>query len=148
MVIRERRKHRKLLDRFRVQARAYSLNITEYEAWRNRIIGIDPAKKQVLYMDIGRSVNFVQLIDLAQVEQCMIHELKRENKDGRRFLDRLTLELRDKRAWKSPDFLEFYNSQLEAQADREQPRIQRWAVNINKCLRTGRDFATGFVRHA
>lgn len=147
LVISKHRKHRKLLDRFRVQARAYSLDITEYEVWRNRIIGIDSVKKQVLYMDIGHSANFIQLIDLSHVEQCKIHEWNRDE-DGRRLLDRLTLELRDKRAWKDPDVLEFYNSQREARADREQPRIQRWAVTINKCLRASHNFANGFARHA
>jgi len=140
LAISQRRKHRKLLQRFLAQAKAHSLQISECEVWRNRVIGIDTAKKQVLYMDLGHAGNFVQLIDLNYIGQCKIHELNKGDERGMRFLDRLTLELVDKRAGKAPDSIEFYNSEREFRVDRDHTRIQRWAVTINKCLMSNEGF--------
>ena len=128
----QKAKKEKLLQEFMKLAQQHQLMVTQYDFWDpSYAIGIDTAKKILLYTRKGAEKDDVMLIDLSDVQQCKVNNLYRDSVGGRTIdLIELAFICTNSKALKN---LEFYNREINLNLNNELLLTEKWKniVNVN-----------------
>jgi len=110
-------------------------NITEYETWHNRAIGIDKNAHKLFFLQ--RTDNYIteKEINLTETEKCHAEKTNRTMKQGKEtysVIEKLELafQLRDKQ--QSETLLEFYNVEKDSLTPAEELRLLEKWLEISK----------------
>ncbi len=108
-----------------------NLNVTEYEHWGKRYLGIDTAQRKALFVTNFQAQDRVQLLDLDIIKSCQIGEKRKLTKaKGRQelILEKLNLEVVLKNGHSI--FLDFYDHTDTDTEDFEVKRAEKWKAII------------------
>lgn len=135
---RKRIAKKQMLDAFKALAREKGIEISQHEFWRDSVIGIDPAKKMVLYQRKNDAENVVQVIRLEDVSRCEQVTISSTPdtavKGEQRVIQRLDLKFTFKTKNWPDELLTFYDADKVLQLDDDIVRMSAWHKAITKLL--------------
>ncbi len=70
----QNREKKKLVEMLAQLGQEYQINITEHEAWRNKLIGLDPKSGKALLIIKGTNGNDINIIDLHKFTKCEVEK--------------------------------------------------------------------------
>lgn len=114
----------------------YNLNISLYEEWGIRYLGIDTLQRKLVFvksmvLEVVPSEETIQILDIDSIQSCRIVELRKPIKIGDRkevVLEKLDLEV----TLKNGDHLliSFYHMDEDRMEDWELRRIEKWKATL------------------
>lgn len=135
---RKRIAKKQMLDAFKALAREKGIEISQHEFWRDSVIGIDPAKKMVLYQRKNETENVVQIVRLEDVSRCeqvtISSTPETAVKGEQRVIQRLDLKFTFKAKNWPDELLTFYDADKVLQLDDDIVRMSAWHKAIAKLL--------------
>lgn len=118
-------KHKKVLSGI---IESENLTLNQKEQWNNNLIGIDKAKKVLMFVKLATSENLITKIDLHDVKSCHINKITRDFKKDKKTeseLQMLNLELTF--VSRKPDVtLNFYDIKDNFSEEFEMKRAGTW----------------------
>ena len=135
---------RKLYKQFNVLAEKNGLNIVEKEFWANSCIGIDNAKKIVLFVRNENNSVIEKLIALNNLKECKVAtsvESLGTRTNTQNILQKVELQMYFTGNSSSRDTLNFYDHNRIYNEDFEVMRAEKWKNIINEQLSTEKSMA-------
>ncbi len=135
---------RKLFKQFKALAEKNGLNIVEKEFWANSCIGIDTAKKTLLFMRNENGSFNGELVALNNVKECKVAtsvESIRTKTEKKNILQKVDLQIYFTGNSSSMDSLSFYDHHRIYSEDFEVMRAEKWKNIIHEQLATEKSMA-------
>jgi hypothetical protein len=133
---RQKKKNSKVLDEFLAFCQSRQLHLTEQDSWNgNLAIGIDKAKKKLVYFNRHSTIAEHLVVDLAGVSKCEVVNVSREV-NGNLLIDGIELHLAFVDGKKPQQKLEFYNKEHFTMLSGELQLARKWADHVNAATRS------------
>lgn len=126
------KKRNQRLKEFMEQGYKYGIEISEHLAWRNKLIGLDPVKKKILYQEQHNGGLNETLVDLNNVSSCNVYKTVLNEAGGMQLTDQVELifKTRDNREIR----LLFYDSDQDVNLEDELIECNHWATHCKGLL--------------
>lgn len=131
----QKKKERKLLKTLKTIANQHNSTLTEYDVFKNSVIGLDKKENNLVFYKKNLSTETVQLINLNEFKSCEILNLTKANKQNKQDIIRLQLILNPIDNTKEKETIEFFNHTEDFQLNGELDVIRKWEHIINSSLK-------------
>jgi len=135
--LKKNHQHKKLADNFLTLGKQKGVVISEYEMWRDTLIGIDTEQKAVLYQRENEKEHIVEFALLKDVSRCELVSISTEagsSKGTQMLILKLELKLIFKAKDKPDLVLNFYNSESGFQLGDDLQLINHWKSKISNLI--------------
>ena len=134
----QKKKEKKLYDKFLKLTQEKGLKLTHSEVWNYvYCLGLDVQTKQLVHFKKKGETPEIQLIDLKLFKKCTVNKVGRTVKtnDGPvTVIERLQLSLSPSSAQSKVQNIEFYNADESSSVTTELPLLAKWEKQINEVL--------------
>lgn len=126
---------RKIIKLFDIQSSMRELNISEHDSWKNKAIGIDPSKKELLFVQSKKGEVKTVVVKLNDYISCQTNEHYRNTEDSSEsIISRITLDFSPAKNKASNLSLEIFDLKTDMDLEAEQVLMKKWVPIIQKEL--------------
>lgn len=129
----KKRKKQMLLS-LRAIANGHNSTISIHEFCGDFVIGMDEIKNFVFFYKKGEGNELKNYINLSEIKNCRVHNLRREGNKGAAVIDKLDLSFTPHDKTKKVIDLEFYNTDVSSVLTGELQAVEKWGKLISDRL--------------
>jgi len=138
-VRRQKNNKQKLENELAAIGQANQMNISEKEAWKNKVIGLDRQTNKVLFLVRKKPVNEVVVVDLKEYAKCEASRGSRSVESGGKnqyqVVTAVSLRFIPRERTKPDQQLLLYNDDIDFPLDAELRIAEEWADSLNTIMR-------------
>lgn len=132
--IRNRSKENQNIKEFIQTGLKYGLELSETEQWGNRLLGMDPVKRKILYRQFNDDQFTETLFDLSEAKSCTLLVTNLQVAGASQAPDKIEIVFKQKGS-KTIDNLQLFNSDIDQIVYTQFEIGEKWTKLINETLK-------------
>lgn len=132
--IRKRNKENQSIKEFIQTGFKYGLELSETEHWNNRLLGIDPIKRKILFRQTEAEEFTETVIDLNEVKSCTLLVTNLQSVGANQVPDKIEIAFKQKNN-KPLENLQIFDSETDSVVYAELEIAEKWTKIINEAIR-------------
>lgn len=135
----QNREKKKLVEMLAQLGQEYQINITEHEAWRNKLIGLDPKSGKAILIIKGADGNDVNIVDLHKFTKCEVEKfaIASETDSSLQAVSQVRIRFTPREKAQKDNHFILFNEESDHTLGVELRIGNDWVEKFNKLLKTG-----------